>query len=69
MLHSMEKGRKVVDEIKGNTSGGKITLIEMEMDSLASIQKGVEAFLTQSKTLNVLINNAGFVDPFCSLNL
>lgn len=60
----MEKGKKVIDEIKANTKRGKLTLIEMELDSMVSIKKGAEAFLAQSKTLNILINNAGFVDLF-----
>lgn len=56
----MEKGRRVVEEIKADTpSGGKVSLIEMEMDSLASVKKGAEDFLKQSDKLNVLICNAG----------
>jgi hypothetical protein len=31
----------------------------MKLDSLASIKKGAEDFLKQSKTLNILIDNAG----------
>lgn len=53
-------GQQVVEEIKSsNPSGGKITLIEMSMDSLASIKKGAETILSQTKTINIVINNAG----------
>ena len=52
-------GQKVVDDIKAGTKGGKITLVHMEMDSLASIKKGAEEILSQTKTINILINNAG----------
>lgn len=34
-------------------------LVEMEMDSLASIKKGAEEILSQTKTINIVINNAG----------
>jgi hypothetical protein len=40
-------------------TGGKITLIKMELDSLASVHAGTQDFLRQSKILNVLINNDG----------
>lgn len=59
----MEKGQKVVEEIKANTEGGKMTLIEMEMDSFASIKQGVDDFLKQSHKLNVLVTNAGSACP------
>lgn len=55
----MYEGKKVVKDIESNAKGGKITLIKMEMDDLESIRKGAEDFLAQSKTLNILINNAG----------
>jgi len=54
-------GQKAVDEVKAKTKGGKITLLEMDNESLASVKKAAEAFLSQSKTLNILIANAGSV--------
>ena len=59
-VRNREKGEKVVEDAEAKTEGGKITLIEMEMDSLESIRKGAGKFLSMSKTLNVLINNAGY---------
>nr|POE65037.1 retinol dehydrogenase 12 [Quercus suber] len=60
-VRNRAKGQKVVDEIKGTTSSaGEITLIDMEMDSLASVRRGAETFLSLSHgQLNVLVNNAG----------
>ncbi|KAK5119975.1 hypothetical protein LTR85_007051 [Meristemomyces frigidus] len=58
-VRNMEKGQKVVDDIKAKTQGGKMTLIEMELDHVASIKKGVEAFLKRSDQLSILVNNAG----------
>lgn len=52
-------GQKAVDEVKAKTKGGKITLLEMDNESLASVKKAVDEFLSQSKTLNILIANAG----------
>ena len=52
-------GQKAVDEVKANTKGGKITLLEMDNESLASVRKAADSFLKQSKTLNVIITNAG----------
>jgi len=47
--------------VKAKTQGGKITLLEMDNESLASVKKAAEEFLSQSKTLNILIANAGSV--------
>ena len=60
-IRDVEKGQAVVDSILAEKikTGGKITLIEMELDSLASVRVGAQDYLQQSKILNVLINNAG----------
>lgn len=58
----MTKGQQVVDEIQETTKGGKITLIEMEMDSLASIKKGATQILQQIDQLNALVCNAGYYE-------
>ena len=54
-------GQKAVDKVKAKTKGGKITLLEMDNESLASVRKAAQSFLSQSKTLNILVNNAGLV--------
>ncbi|KAG5970914.1 hypothetical protein E4U56_007193 [Claviceps arundinis] len=38
---------------------GKVEVIEMNLDSLASVRAAAQEFLTRSPRLNVLINNAG----------
>ncbi|KAF2267720.1 NAD(P)-binding protein [Lojkania enalia] len=62
-VRSLEKGKKVVDEILAkNPNGGKLDLIEMNLESFGSIQKGTEEFLNKSSgRLSVLINNAGIM--------
>jgi NAD(P)-dependent dehydrogenase (short-subunit alcohol dehydrogenase family) len=58
-VRDMQKGQKVVDEIEQSTVGGRITLVKMELDSLASIKQGAEQILRQTDKLNLLVNNAG----------
>lgn len=59
-VRDAKKGQKVVDDIlTEGSNGGKITLIDMSLDSSDSIREGAKQFLSQSNKLNVLINNAG----------
>ncbi|KAK3716880.1 hypothetical protein LTR37_006230 [Vermiconidia calcicola] len=58
-VRNMEKGQKAVDEVKAKTKGGSITLLEMDNENLATVKKAADSFLEQSKTLNILMNNAG----------
>lgn len=48
-----------MDEITSETEGGKITLVNISMDDLSSVKKGAQDILSQTKTINGLINNAG----------
>ena len=63
-VRSLSKGQKVVDTILSEVhpSGGKITLIEMSLDSLASVRSGAADFLEKSDNkLHLLIANAGIM--------
>lgn len=56
----LSKARQVVDDIRSKSQGkGKIEVVEMELGSLASVKAAAQDFLRQSKSLNVLVNNAG----------
>ncbi|KAH6908808.1 short-chain dehydrogenase [Coprinopsis sp. MPI-PUGE-AT-0042] len=62
LLRNVAKGQKVVDEIlaEKREGGGKIDLIELELDSFESIRNGAQDFLSKSGgKLNVLVGNAG----------
>ncbi|KAK3676534.1 hypothetical protein LTR78_003810 [Recurvomyces mirabilis] len=59
IVRNLEKGQKAVDDVKAKTQGGKITLIEMDLESLASVKAGAEEILKQTDNINILINNAG----------
>jgi NAD(P)-dependent dehydrogenase (short-subunit alcohol dehydrogenase family) len=67
-VRNMSKGQEVVDQIlsEKHQGGGKIDLIYMELDNLASVRKGAQEFLQKSNGhLNVLIANAGIMaTPF-----
>jgi NAD(P)-dependent dehydrogenase (short-subunit alcohol dehydrogenase family) len=62
-VRNLEKGQAVIDEIlASNPNGGKINLIKMELNSLASVRAGAEDFLSKSGgKLNILIANAGIM--------
>ncbi|KIW12421.1 hypothetical protein PV08_09698 [Exophiala spinifera] len=56
------KGKQVADEILADGKPGKVSVIDMDLGSLASVRAGAEEFLRQSEgKLNVLINNAGIM--------
>ncbi|KAL3134266.1 hypothetical protein ABBQ38_006530 [Trebouxia sp. C0009 RCD-2024] len=59
-VRDTQKGEAVVKDILGSgTSHGKVELLKLELDSLASVKVCVSDFLSKSPKLNVLINNAG----------
>lgn len=60
-VRNMAKGQAAVDDVKSKTKGGQITLIEMKNDSLASVRKAAQAILDKTKTINILITNAGIM--------
>jgi NAD(P)-dependent dehydrogenase (short-subunit alcohol dehydrogenase family) len=62
-VRNMSKGQAVVDQIlaEKHDGGGKISLIEMDLSSFASVRSGAATFLSQSSQLNLLVNNAGIM--------
>lgn len=54
-----DKGKEVVNRILADGKPGKVVYLEMSLDSLASVKEAAANFLELSKTLNVLICNAG----------
>ena len=54
------KAQDIIDNIKKSSQGsGKLEIIEVDMNSLDSVKKAAQAFLTKSSKLNILVNNAG----------
>ncbi|KAK6376531.1 hypothetical protein LTS17_007126 [Exophiala oligosperma] len=61
-VRHVAKGKQVADEILADGKPGKVSVIKMDLGSLASIRAGAEEFLRQSGgKLNILINNAGIM--------
>ena len=59
-VRDTEKGEAVAESIRASSSsGGKIIVMEMKLDSLKSVKEFSTDFLGHSKQLNVLVNNAG----------
>ena len=56
----LSKAQGVVDGILASShSPGKVQLLELNLDSLDSVRECASSFLSKSKQLNILINNAG----------
>eukprot|EP00239_Pterosperma_sp_CCMP1384_P007452 CAMPEP_0197856718 /NCGR_PEP_ID=MMETSP1438-20131217/29107_1 /TAXON_ID=1461541 /ORGANISM="Pterosperma sp., Strain CCMP1384" /LENGTH=198 /DNA_ID=CAMNT_0043472275 /DNA_START=181 /DNA_END=774 /DNA_ORIENTATION=+ len=58
---SAARGQAAVDQIKAQHSDAKLTLGELQLESIESINKFVDWFLAQNLRLDVLINNAGIM--------
>ncbi|GAB7355159.1 hypothetical protein MBLNU459_g5728t1 [Dothideomycetes sp. NU459] len=57
-VRDIKKGEKVLKDILGN---GTVELLELDLASLDSVRAAAKDFLSRSKQLNVLINNAGIM--------
>ncbi|KAH6684889.1 hypothetical protein F5X68DRAFT_210359 [Plectosphaerella plurivora] len=57
------KGKAAVESITtgDKSSGAPVHVLEMELDSLKSVRAAAAAFIAQSSTLNILVNNAGIM--------
>src|SRR5579871_2041253 len=59
-VRDVKKGQETVNEILSSDTNNKapIHVIEMSLDSFASVRAAVDEFLKQSNKLNILILNA-----------
>ncbi len=57
----VKKGQEVVNDIVTSNSGvtAKADVLKLDLDSLQSVRECASNFLSKSKQLNILINNAG----------
>ncbi len=57
----VKKGQDVVNDIVTSDSGvtAKVDVLKLDLDSLQSVRGCASNFLSKSKQLNILINNAG----------
>ena len=53
------KGQQGVDDITKAGGEGKVDFVELELNSLDSVKKAAQDFLAKSKSLHILVCNAG----------
>jgi NAD(P)-dependent dehydrogenase (short-subunit alcohol dehydrogenase family) len=58
---SLERGQAARDEIARDTGSKKLSLLEVDLSSQASIRAAAKAFESEHERLHVLVNNAGTV--------
>lgn len=57
-----ERGREAVEEIKGRSGSGAVSLLLADLSSQAEVRKLAEDFRSGHDRLDVLVNNAGVVN-------
>ena len=62
-VRSLEKGRKAGSKITDEYQNADIEIMELDLASLASVQRFVDAFKRKYARLDLLINNAGVMVP------
>lgn len=60
---SLEKGQDALNRLKTMVPGADVSLMQLDLASLASVRSFAEAFLAKYDRLDVLINNAGLMMP------
>ena len=55
------KAEAAIAEIKKNVPDARITFLELDLASLASVKKAADAFIASSDKLHILLNNAGIM--------
>ena len=62
-VRNPEKGKAAIKEIEGaheqHTGSGTLSLVHLDMNSLASVRHCAATFQAEHQKLNILINNAG----------
>lgn len=61
-VRNKAKGEAVIKDILSSSKGkGPLSLLMMDLSSLESVRSAAKDFLSKSKTLNVIVNNAGIM--------
>ncbi|KAN0052990.1 hypothetical protein ACTA71_012471 [Dictyostelium dimigraforme] len=61
-VRNIEKGEKVIKELKEINSNADIKLMKMDLSSLESIKEFVKEFDELNEPLDILVNNAGIIN-------
>lgn len=62
-VRSLSKGERALRNILQDNSHAKVTLMQVNMDNLASVKSFADEFLRIFSSLDILINNAGVMIP------
>lgn len=63
-VRNVSKGEKVAEEIRADHPDADISVMQMDLSSLRSIQEFSSQFLANFDRLDLLINNAGIACPY-----
>ncbi|KAG2426441.1 hypothetical protein HXX76_011672 [Chlamydomonas incerta] len=63
VVRDEDKGRKAAEDIRRDLPHARLTLLQADLASLASVKRLADEFLATGSPLHVLINNAGVLAP------
>ena len=60
-VRDLEKGGKVLEELKASTGNARVSLLHLDLGLLESVRAAAAEFLSKHDKLHILINNAGIM--------
>jgi len=63
VCRNLEKGTEAVNELRAEIPNAKVELEELDLSKLTSVRKFAKEFNQKFDRLNVLVNNAGIMQP------
>ena len=60
-VRDLEKGHKVLEELKASTGNARVSLLKLDLSSLESVRAAAAEFSSGHDALHILINNAGIM--------
>jgi NAD(P)-dependent dehydrogenase (short-subunit alcohol dehydrogenase family) len=56
---NQRRAAEAMEEIRGGVPNARLTLVELDLGSLDSVQRAAERILSEHETIDLLVNNAG----------
>lgn len=57
------KGEAVADRLRAEVPGARLTVLDLDLSSLASVRSLVDVLVAEGRPLHLLVNNAGVMTP------
>jgi NAD(P)-dependent dehydrogenase (short-subunit alcohol dehydrogenase family) len=57
------KGKQAADRISAGSPGAQVTVVQLDLSSLASVRQAADEIRTSHERLDLLVNNAGLMMP------